>query len=295
MTTERKAVTIYLPDNLVEYITQYCTSNEVIGKNKNGEIVPRLATGIVDLLKIVANTPVDELSTNDTITKWRLSPIAKNEIEAIKKQLVIIEDRLTTIENSTSKVPDYNITGAVPEKIEEPRIVETETAKLEEEVSQAKITPEESNKHLRDDSPRGKNNKKADTNKNADTKKSTKTNDKTKKLGTSVTKDTNTPDAKNKPLKGDSRRAKSKKKADTVKSADKPTHDGSIDINAELVLSQNKLATRLGYKNHGHLATKFKKLSRQEFIDWTKSKDPEGKGWYKTEKGFKVVDSCKGL
>ena len=79
MATERKAVTIYLPDYLLEYITQYCTSNEVVGKSKNGEIVTRLATGIVDLLKIVSATPVDELSTNDTI--------AKSEVVTIKKTI----------------------------------------------------------------------------------------------------------------------------------------------------------------------------------------------------------------
>lgn len=92
------------------------------------------------------------------------------------------------------------------------------------------------------------------------------------------------------PLTDDSRGEKSQEKADTVDSIDKPTHEGSIDINPELILSQRQLATRLGYKSHKSLSAKFKSLSKEDFIEWTKSKDPDRLGWYKQGKTFEIVE-----
>jgi hypothetical protein len=61
MATENKAVTVYLPPELEEYVSGYCLQYEVTRKNKAGELQPSLGTGIVDLLRILSATPISEL------------------------------------------------------------------------------------------------------------------------------------------------------------------------------------------------------------------------------------------
>ena len=45
MATDKTAVTCYLDDGFLKYLTEYCTQYNITGKNKNKEIVPRLGTG----------------------------------------------------------------------------------------------------------------------------------------------------------------------------------------------------------------------------------------------------------
>ena len=62
----------------------------------------------------------------------------------------------------------------------------------------------------------------------------------------------------------------------------------SEDTLNNLSLNQTQLAKRLGYKTHSTVSTNFKKMSKGEFIKWSKGKDPEGKGWYKVGDKFKI-------
>ncbi|BAQ64602.1 hypothetical protein GM3709_1367 [Geminocystis sp. NIES-3709] len=43
------------------------------------------------------------------------------------------------------------------------------------------------------------------------------------------------------------------------------------------------LGNRLGYKGHSEVSKKFKDLSKEDFIQWTKEKDKNGIGWYRNE------------
>lgn len=52
MATENKAVTCYLPSEIEESLTRYCTEYEITRKDKSGEIKPSLGTGIVEILKV---------------------------------------------------------------------------------------------------------------------------------------------------------------------------------------------------------------------------------------------------
>lgn len=53
-------------------------------------------------------------------------------------------------------------------------------------------------------------------------------------------------------------------------------------------LNQTELAKRLGYKNHTQVGKKFKQLSKEEFIKWSKEKDPDNYGWYKVGNKFHI-------
>ena len=56
-------------------------------------------------------------------------------------------------------------------------------------------------------------------------------------------------------------------------------------------LNQTQLASRFGYKSHTQVGKKFKALSKENFINWTKGKDPDRKGWYKIGDKFQVIEN----
>ena len=60
MSTDNYQVTVYLPSELLEYIEDYCKYKGILRKKDSK---PILATGIVELLKLVAMSPVEELPT----------------------------------------------------------------------------------------------------------------------------------------------------------------------------------------------------------------------------------------
>lgn len=62
MATEKKAVTVYLDEQLEDYIKSYCQYFNTVGKDKHGSIVPRWGTGIVELLTFLSQIPVDNLT-----------------------------------------------------------------------------------------------------------------------------------------------------------------------------------------------------------------------------------------
>ena len=51
MTTENRAVTIYLPIELEEKIKQYCLDKDIVRRNKKGDVIPSLGIGILEYLK----------------------------------------------------------------------------------------------------------------------------------------------------------------------------------------------------------------------------------------------------
>ena len=59
MATDNKGVMIYLPKDLEEYITNFCTENDITRKDKDGNLVPSLGTGVVTYLKrnILSQSP----------------------------------------------------------------------------------------------------------------------------------------------------------------------------------------------------------------------------------------------
>jgi hypothetical protein len=51
MATDNKGVMVYLPLDLEEVLEKYCTENKITRKNKDGEPVPSMGTGIVHYLR----------------------------------------------------------------------------------------------------------------------------------------------------------------------------------------------------------------------------------------------------
>ena len=64
MATENKGVMVYLPKDIEEYITNFCTEYNITRKDKEGNIFPSLGTGVVTYLKskMFGESPDDLLS-----------------------------------------------------------------------------------------------------------------------------------------------------------------------------------------------------------------------------------------
>jgi len=64
MATENRGVMVYLPVDVEEYITNFCTEYSITRKDKEGNILPSLGTGVVTYLKskISGESPDDILA-----------------------------------------------------------------------------------------------------------------------------------------------------------------------------------------------------------------------------------------
>ncbi len=73
MATDNKAVTAYLPNDIEESLTRYCTDNGITRKDKSGESKPSLGTGIVEILKIFfSGESVTSQLPGEVVTEDRL-------------------------------------------------------------------------------------------------------------------------------------------------------------------------------------------------------------------------------
>jgi hypothetical protein len=100
MSTDNYQVTVYLPPELLEYIEDYCKYKSILRKKDSK---PILATGIVELLKLVAMSPVEELPTTLPDTLPDIDELIDRKL-AEKKLVSKISDSAFITRLSDSKV-----------------------------------------------------------------------------------------------------------------------------------------------------------------------------------------------
>jgi hypothetical protein len=79
MATENRGVMVYLPPEVEEYITSFCTEYSITRKDKEGNILPSLGTGVVTYLK----SKISGESPDDILTKPSKIPgngLSKDEV-----------------------------------------------------------------------------------------------------------------------------------------------------------------------------------------------------------------------
>lgn len=76
MATDNKGVTVYLPQDLEECLTQYCTEYGITRKAKDGTVTPSLGTGIITYLK------EKMMSADPSVKSSGLSNISSNGLTA---------------------------------------------------------------------------------------------------------------------------------------------------------------------------------------------------------------------
>jgi hypothetical protein len=140
MATDNKGVMIYLPKDLEEYITNFCTECNITRKDKEGNLVPSLGTGVVTYLK---KTILSQLP--DQIPTQTKQPIGTGLSE--EEVLIVIDQYFT------SKLPSNNSIGTHPDrdfKLLEERISQLEAGmeardsfdRVENVIHQASIDPD---------------------------------------------------------------------------------------------------------------------------------------------------------
>jgi BMFP domain-containing protein YqiC len=116
MATDNKGVMIYLPKDLEEYITNFCTQYEIVRKDKAGNLVPSLGTGVITYLKktILGELPDRELTEP-------IQPISNGLNE---REVLDLIDRYLT-----SKLPSNNSVGMSNDR--DIKLLEERISKLE--------------------------------------------------------------------------------------------------------------------------------------------------------------------
>lgn len=109
MATQNKAVTTYLPSDVEQYLTEYCTKNGLIRKDKDGNEKASLGTGIVEVLRDYFSITADETSKSHLMEQVELAVMEK-----VKDLVSDFEGRLIRVE---SKV-DYLVKDLVIESDE---------------------------------------------------------------------------------------------------------------------------------------------------------------------------------
>lgn|GEM_PF-3022603 len=101
MATNKKAISAYIPSDLEEYLTKYCTEYDITRKDKSGEIKPALGTAVVEILRV--------FFSNDTVP----SPLPDNV--PLLPSNVVTEDRLNEILSSLESIG--NIQSTLPSNV----------------------------------------------------------------------------------------------------------------------------------------------------------------------------------
>ncbi|MDJ0593080.1 MAG: hypothetical protein QNJ72_24365 [Pleurocapsa sp. MO_226.B13] len=115
MATNNKAISAYIPPDLEEYLTKYCTEYDITRKDKSGEIKPALGTAVVEILKrffssenlpspLPDNVP---LVPSNVVTEDRLDEAlsnlksSSNVLDTLPSNVVTEDD----LSNALSKIP----------------------------------------------------------------------------------------------------------------------------------------------------------------------------------------------
>lgn len=121
MATSNKAISAYLPPDLEEYLTKYCTEYDITRKDKSGEMKPSLGTAVVEILKVFFSSdnvpsPLPDnvpVIPSNVVTEDRLqevisnlpSTVPNNVNEKIEKAITKLSDDEKFIEAVASKLP----------------------------------------------------------------------------------------------------------------------------------------------------------------------------------------------
>jgi biotin operon repressor len=161
MATENKGVMVYLPKEVEEYITSFCTEYNITRKDKEGNTLPSLGTGIVTYLKsqMLGESPDDILSKpsksigigltkDDVLDLIQQSISSRSPINGLTKDEVIdLIDRSITNSHSPQSIEDTIALALRPLQEEVKQIAEF-SRNLQGEIAKVKTQKSERVKEL---------------------------------------------------------------------------------------------------------------------------------------------------
>jgi hypothetical protein len=100
MATEKKGVMVYLPRDVEEVLEKYCTENNITRKNKDGESMPSMGTGIVQYLKSQLLGIAPSNPSAPTLTRDDVLELIKESVTRIAPSAGLSEDEARSIVES---------------------------------------------------------------------------------------------------------------------------------------------------------------------------------------------------
>ena len=126
MATNKKAISAYIPSDIEEYLTQYCTEYDITRKGKSGEIKPALGTAVVEILKIFFSSdnlpsPLPDnvpLLPSNVVTEDRLNEALSNlesssTVQSTLPSNVVTQDDLDKALSTLPSIVDEQLETAI--------------------------------------------------------------------------------------------------------------------------------------------------------------------------------------
>lgn len=121
MVTEKKAVSAYLPADIEEYLTKYCTKYDITRKDKSGEIKPALGTAVVEILRIFFssdNVPSPLLDNvpllpSNVVTEDKLNEILSSNAHSTLPSNVATQDDLNKVLSNVPSIVNEHLETAM--------------------------------------------------------------------------------------------------------------------------------------------------------------------------------------
>jgi peptidoglycan hydrolase CwlO-like protein len=88
MATNKKAVMVYLPDHLEIFVSEYCLKNGITIE-KDGEVNPRMGTGIIRLL--------ESLVKGDSVTSAKSLSLSNQKVKDIETAIADLTGQLSEV------------------------------------------------------------------------------------------------------------------------------------------------------------------------------------------------------
>lgn len=154
MATNKKAISAYIPPDIEEYLTKYCTEYDITRKDKSGEIKPALGTAVVEILKVFFSSddipsPLPDnvpLLPSNVVTEDRLNEIlsgleTSGNVPSNLPSNVVTQDDLSKALSKITSIVNEQLETAIANQITSLKneLNETIDQKLKSVISELEI------------------------------------------------------------------------------------------------------------------------------------------------------------
>jgi hypothetical protein len=130
MATDNKGVMVYLPSDLEEVLEKYCTENKITRKNKDGEPMPSMGTGIVHYLRSHLLGEVPSNAPNG-FTLDEVRSLVDKAIEPLFNNMLEMQSEIADLREQLERVPPAATTSPTAKK-PQPTAIRTASAPHED-------------------------------------------------------------------------------------------------------------------------------------------------------------------
>lgn len=100
MATNKKAVMVYLPEDLESFVSGYCLANGITIE-KDGETSPRMGTGIVRLL--------ESLSKSESTTTGKSLGHSRDKVKDLETAIADLRSEIESVKLESPPMPSYEL------------------------------------------------------------------------------------------------------------------------------------------------------------------------------------------